>query len=97
MAAQLRVHPSRPGRSGSPAGRTTTTEQTGRPSNQRPRRANLAVVVGGYVAAHGYSFAEAFEFGLEVILEGKRHELSAGRSAGTSPVLRGDSGMPVST
>ena len=31
---------------------------------------NLATVVGGYVAKHGYSAAEAFEAGLDVILDG---------------------------
>jgi hypothetical protein len=30
----------------------------------------LAEVVGGYVAKHGYNAAEAFEFGLDVILDG---------------------------
>lgn len=31
---------------------------------------NLAKVVAGFVAKRGYSFAEAFEFGLDVILDG---------------------------
>ena len=31
---------------------------------------HLAEVVAGYVAKQGYSFAEAFEFGLDVIIEG---------------------------
>ncbi|HEV2218076.1 MAG TPA: TetR/AcrR family transcriptional regulator C-terminal domain-containing protein [Candidatus Dormibacteraeota bacterium] len=31
---------------------------------------NLAEVVGGYIAEHGYSAAEAFEVGLDVILDG---------------------------
>lgn len=31
---------------------------------------NLAEVVGGYVAEHGYSAAEAFEVGLDIILDG---------------------------
>ncbi|HEX7263838.1 MAG TPA: TetR/AcrR family transcriptional regulator C-terminal domain-containing protein [Candidatus Dormibacteraeota bacterium] len=31
---------------------------------------NLATVVGGYVAMHGYDAAEAFEVGLDVILDG---------------------------
>lgn len=31
---------------------------------------NLAVVVGGYIAKHGYSAADAFEAGLDVILDG---------------------------
>ena len=33
----------------------------------------LAEVVGGYVAEHGFDAAQAFEFGLDVILDGLEH------------------------
>lgn len=41
----------------------------------------LAEVVGGYVAKHGYNAAEAFEFGLEVILDGLERLRTDSRSS----------------
>ena len=37
----------------------------------------LAEVVGGYIATHGYDASEAFEFGLDVILDGLENLRSA--------------------
>jgi AcrR family transcriptional regulator len=41
----------------------------------------LAEVVGGYVAKHGYNAAEAFEFGLDVILDGLERLRTDSRSS----------------
>lgn len=46
---------------------------------------HLAEVVGGYIAKHGYNAAEAFEFGLEVILDG----LEKLRAPGSRSARRG--------
>jgi AcrR family transcriptional regulator len=48
----------------------------------------LAEVVGGYIAKHGYNAAEAFEFGLDVILEGLE-KLRTGAVPQPRPATRG--------
>ena len=45
----------------------------------------LAEVVGGHVAQHGHDFGEAFEFGLDVILEGLERLRTQSVSAGSRP------------
>jgi AcrR family transcriptional regulator len=42
---------------------------------------HLAEVVGGYIAKHGYDAAQAFEFGLDVILDGLEKLRTVSRSS----------------
>jgi AcrR family transcriptional regulator len=49
---------------------------------------SLAEVVGGYIAKHGYDAAKAFEFGLEVILDGLE-KLRAAAGPGPRTSTRG--------
>lgn len=48
----------------------------------------LAEVVGGYIAKHGYNASEAFEFGLDVILDGLEN-LRAGAAPKPGAATRG--------